>query len=358
MDSILNVFKNIRAEGCVTIMLNTHRTAPDNLADHIELKRLLQTAEDRIRVDYSKDKAFGDKLVKRIKDLAESIDHQHNLDSLILFVNQDVSEYTRLMISVEARVAIDDTFATRELVRAVQAESGYYVLVLSPQEARVIEAFNDKPITEIGSPFPYHNTHLYSTSKAELSNASRQTNLAGEFYNRVDKELNKVHKVHPLPVVICAEGSTYFEYLKVADNREVIIGQVNQNRIDHKAHHIVDSAWPLVKVFQEEKNAAKFSNLDKALSAGKYFVDINEILSNIRQGRGKTLFVKTDLFLPARMENGSITLVPPEERAKAGVVDDIVDELIEENFRFGGDVVFLKGDKLDPFNGIVLSARY
>jgi hypothetical protein len=40
------------------------------------------------------------------------------------------------------------------------------------------------------------------------------------------------------------------------------------------------------------------------------------------------------------------------------VVDDIIDEMIEENFRFGGDVVFLEGDALNKFNGMVLATRY
>jgi hypothetical protein len=358
MNTTIRSVKDVKAEGCVTILLNTHRTAPDNQADPIALKKLIQTAEDRVRADYHKDKGFGEKLVNRIKELAASIDHQHNLESLILFVNQDIAEYTRLPISVEPRVALDDTFTTRDLVRGMRAESGYYVLVLNPQEARLIEAFNDKPVGESGKPFPIHNQHLYSTNKAEVSNATRQSNLSAEFFNRIDKELLKAHKEHPLPVVICAEGSSYFEYMKIADKKEVIIGQVNQDRNGHKSNHIVEAAWPVVKKYMEEKNAARFSELDKAIGAGKYVVDINEILSAIRQGRGKTIFVNPSVFIPALLENDTITIVPSHERTKKGVIDDVVDELIEENFRFGGDVVFLEGDKLDVYHGLVLSTRY
>lgn len=358
MNNILKNIKDIKAEGCVTISLNTHRTSPDNQADRIALKNLIQTAENRIQADYYKDKALGDILLKRIKDLAASINHEHNLESLVLFVNQNVSEYTRLPIPIEPGVVIDDTFNTRNLIRALHIETGYYVLVLDQQQARLIEAYNDSVVSETGKPFPIHNNHLYSTNKAEISNASRQTNLVAEFFNRIDKEVNKIHREHPLPVIVSAEGSSYFEYLKIADNRESIIGQINENRSEHKAHHIVNAAWPLVKTYMKEKNAARFSELDKALVSGKYFVDLNEIWTAIRQGRGKTIFVKTDLFLPALIENDIITPVPAYERAKKGVIDDIVDEFIEENFRFGGDVVFLEGDKLEPYNGLVLSTRY
>jgi hypothetical protein len=358
MDSIIKTVKDIKAEGCVTILLNTHRTAPDNQADPIALKKLIQTAEDRLRADYHKEKWFGEPLVQRIKDLAASIDHQHNLESLVLFVNQDIAEYTRLPISVEPRVAIDDNFTTRDLIRAMHAEAGYYVLVLNPMEASLIEAFNDQPVAEYGKPFPYKNVHLFSTNKAEGSNATKQSTLAAEFYNRIDKELMKVHQAHPLPVVICAEGSSYFEYIKVADRKEVIIGQVNADRVGHKSFHIVQAAWPVVKEYMEKKNAERFNELDKAVGAGKVVVDLNDILSTIRQGRGKTIFVKPGHFVPALLENDSITIVASHERTKKGVVDDIVDELIEENFRFGGDVVFLDDARLDAYNGMVLSTRY
>lgn len=358
MDALLKKLKDIRTEGCVTILLNTHRTAPDNQADPIALKKLVQEAEDRLKADYHKEKWFSTPLIQKIKDLAAGIDHQHNLESLALFVNPDIAEYTRLPITVTPRVAIDDSFATRDLVRAMHAEAGYYVLVVNPQEARLIEAYNDRPVAEHKKPFPIHNQHLYSTNKAELSNATKQSKLEAEFLNRIDKELMKVHREHPLPVVICAEGSTYFEYLKVADRKEIIIGQVNDDRTSHQALHIVQAAWKVVKANLDTVNAGRFSELDKAMGAGRVVFDLNEILAAIRQGRGKTIFVKPDLFIPAVLEGDAISVAESYERTHKGVVDDIIDELIEENFRFGGDVVFLEGDKLDPFKGIALSTRY
>jgi hypothetical protein len=39
-------------------------------------------------------------------------------------------------------------------------------------------------------------------------------------------------------------------------------------------------------------------------------------------------------------------------------VDDLVDEMIEKNLDFGGDAVFVHGDELAPYNGLVLVTRY
>lgn len=161
MNITLKELKDIVSENCVSIILNTHRTSPDNKKDVLTLKNLIKEAEERLLANENKRDA--QKLVQRLLDLEAKIDHSQNLESLILFVNENIAEYTRLPVSVDNRVIIDDTFATRDLIRALHQEINYYVLVVSRQKTRLIEAFNDKVVREIGNPFPIENTQLYST---------------------------------------------------------------------------------------------------------------------------------------------------------------------------------------------------
>ncbi len=357
MNIKLKELKDITSESCVTIILNTHRTSPDNKKDSLTLKNLIKEAEERLFADENKRDAK--QLVERLKDLESQIDHSHNLESLIIFVNEDVAEYTRLPIAVENRVVVDHSFATRDLVRALHLEANYYVLVLSQQKVRLIEAFNDKIVSEIGNPFPIENTQFYSTNKAELSNASKQTNLVAEFFNRVDKEVNKVRKENPLPVLICTEESNYHEYLKIADQKQSIFDTyLNKNRVDEKAHAIVTEAWAIVKDYTVEKNNARKQELKTAVSQNKFLSDTNEIWKAIKQGRIQTLFIEQGKFQPAIWENDQIQYVSDGLRDKKEVVDDIYDELIELNMNYGGDVVFLPKGELSDFNGFGAITRY
>lgn len=357
MNIKLKELKDIISESCVTIILKTHRTSPDNKKDSLTLKNLIKEAEERLFADEKKRDAK--QLVERLKDLESQIDHNHNLESLILFVNEDVAEYTRLPIAVENRVVIDHTFATRDLVRALHFEANYYVLVLSQQKVRLIEAFNDKIVAENENPFPIENTQFYSTNKAELSNASKQTNLIGEFFNRVDKEVNKVRKDNPLPVLICTEESNYHEYLKIADQKQSIFDTyLNKNRLDEKAHAIVTEAWTIVKDYTVEKNNARKQELKTAVSQNKFLSDTNEIWQAIKQGRVQTIFIEQDNFQPALWENDQIQYVSDNLRDRKEVVDDIYDELIELNMNYGGDVVFLPKGELSDFNGFGAITRY
>ncbi len=357
MKTTLKRLRDAISENCITIILNTHRTSPDNKKDPIALKNLIKEAESRLFADESKRDA--QQLVQRLLNLEAQIDHNYNLESLILFVNEDIAEFVRLPVSVEERVIIDDTFATRDLLRAIHLNTNYYILVLGKQKARLIEAFNDKVVAEIGEPFPILNTKFYSTNRAEQSNAPRQTNLLAEFFNRIDKEVNKVRKENPLPVMICTEESNYYEYLKIADQRQSIFDVfLNQSSLEAKAHHIVDEAWEILQKYSIEKNHARKEELKKAVGSGNFLSDVNDIWQAIFQGKVQTLFIEENLFQPGLMERNKITLVPESQRNVKGVVDDIYDEMIEANMDFGGDVVFLPKGELPKFDGFGAITRY
>lgn len=355
MRDILKRVKNVYQEGCVTIMCNTHRTHPENASDPIKLKNLIKTAEERLHNDY--DKRFVWPIMEKLNDLAEKIDHNHNLESLVIFANSDFVDYVRLPIAVEDRVVIDETFATRDIVRAMHQQSAYYILVLSRQTARLIEAYNDKVVEEKKGVFPIENKQR-ETEKVILSMAKGQDNLIEEFFNRVDKIVLEEIKNNPMPILLATETRNFDHYMKIADRKDLIIGHINRNRDDEKPHHIVPDAWQVVLAHYKQKNAARIAELHKAVSEGKFVSDYAEIWRTIQEGRGQTLFVKQGHFQPALLVDNEIMIVEKHERDQKGIVDDIIDEMIEQNFAFGGDVVFMEGDELNKFQNLALTTRY
>lgn len=355
MNTTLEKLKNIVSENCITIILETHRTLPDNEKDPLLLKNLIKETEKRLLKNNSGNVVRN--LIERINKLAENIDHRHNKDSLILFVNEDVAEYIRLPLAVTDRVVIDKTFATRDLVRALHRETSYYILLLSRNEARLIEAFNDKVVDEVDKSFPVDNADLNPVQRSESAIGNRQTNLSREFFNRVDKQLNDVQKENLLPVIICTDESNYADFLKVSDRKERIVGKLFGNRMNEKPHHVVEAAWPVMQELVKEKNNQRLAELQKAVSSSNVLMDFNEIWQAVNIGKGKTLFVKQGYFQPAKIENNHIELVSPGNSDNANV-DDIIDEMIEKNLQFDGDTVFIKGNELEKFNGLALVTRY
>lgn len=357
MNIELKTLKSIVADPCITIIMNTHRTRPDNARDPITLKNLVKEAETRLLNDYDKRKARA--LIERLNELASSIDHNQNLESLALFVNEEISQYMRFPIEVVDRCIIDQTFATRDLIRTLHKETSYYILVLNRQKARLLEAYNDKFVREFSGNFPVENEHFNTTDRVDLSISSKSDRLLAEFFNIVDKEVNKVRKSNPLPVLICTDESNYSAYLEVADEKDSLIDAFfNTDGSDGNVHTIVGKAWEIMRELVRENIAARKAELKKAVNQNKFLSDVNEIWRGITEGRVQTLFVEQGLFQPAIIENRHITFVDEDDRTKKDVIDDIYDELIEENLKYGGDVVFLPPGELEKFKGFGAITRY
>lgn len=356
MKNILKKLEKVASENCVTILLQTHRTTPDNEQDPILLKNLVRDAETRLLADL--DKREANAIIEKIKTLANSIDHKLNLESLVLFVNENIAEFVRLPIHVENRVVIDETFATRDLMRALNSEHSYYVLVLNRDKARLIEAFNDRVTKEIKTGFPITNDNLHPSKTSEAAIAARQSNLQREFFNNVDKSLVEVLKQKNLPVIIHTEESNYSEYLKIADRKDSIVANVSGDRLSDKDHYIIDEVWPTAEKLNEKRKEGRIAELKAAASSNKFLTDYNDIWSALENGNGKTIFVRRGFFQPAKINNGSIELVSQEDATKAGVVDDIIDEMIEKILNIGGDAVFLEEEDLKQYQGLVLITRY
>ncbi len=358
MNKLLKKVKNIQGEACVTIICNTHRTHPENEGDSLRLKNLVKNAEERLYTDY--EKRFVWPIMEKLNKAVDEIDHRENLESLLIFVNPEMIEFTRLAVNVTDRVVIDDTFATRDLVRAEHEQEAYYALVLSRNTARLIEALNDKSVAEIKGNFPYKNKTLYNTDKQERSTAGSDEKLIEEFFNRVDKEVDAAIKNHPLPVMIIAEERNYTHYMEVANNKDIYMGYLNKNRGDEEAkiHHIIDDVWPEVQKINRKRNAERIEELGRAVGSGKFLSDINDVWKAILEGRGKTLFVRKGYFKPGIISGNEIKLVDKLDRDQKGVCDDVIDEMIEHNLSFGGDTVFLSGDELEKFQNVALISRY
>jgi hypothetical protein len=355
MNTVLNRIKDVYQEACVSLILPTHRTRPDNEKDPVLLKNLIKEAEERLLQQFDRKRVRA--IVEKLNSLSHSIDHQQNLDSLLLFANEDIAEYTRLAVEAKARVVIDHTFATRDIIRALHQESAYYILVLSRQQARLIEAYNDRVVKEADDIFPLSNT-IYTTDRAQLSTNKGKDILTEEFFNQVDKQLWEATAAHRLPVIVATESRNFTYFLKITDHKGLILGHIQRNRDDEKAHHIVPDAWKEVHKIVRKRNQERLVELNKAESAQKLMTDFNDIWDAIRQGRGRTLFVKRGYHQAALLKDGKLTLLDDIRTAEPGLVNDIIDEMIDQHRRFGGDTVFVEGNDLDTHQGLALILRY
>ena len=132
----LNQLQSLTKVPALSILLPTHRTFPDNKQDPILVKNLVDEATNRLSQEFSTREL--EPLLKRLETLVSEIDYPHTLNGLALYVSHDFAKLYYLPFSVPARVVIDQTFATRDLVYGMRRSLRYWVLLLSQASTRLL----------------------------------------------------------------------------------------------------------------------------------------------------------------------------------------------------------------------------
>ncbi len=351
----LRALQAIESEPCVSILLTTHRTHPDNAQDPINLKNLVAQAEERLLKDY--DKRHVTSVLEHINKAVADMDHMSNLEGLALFANNDMAQVVKLNIPVTDRVIVDHNFATRDLLRDLQGGAHYYILTVSGHKSRLIEAFRDQVVVEYGAQhvFPIENRQ-YSTHAAERTQSGVEENLMKEFCNRVDKAMKEVREVQALPIIVAGDERSIEFMLAVVDDPSAYIGSIIGSPDELKGHELAAKASVEVERLMAERRANALELISSAQSAGKLSEDIGDIHRAVQEGRGGTLYIEEGYFQPARIDGDTITL--KDDPTEAGVIDDVIDELAENTLKFGGHVVFLPPGSLKDYRKVCLVLRY
>ncbi|MDQ2719340.1 MAG: hypothetical protein M3Z26_06200 [Bacteroidota bacterium] len=146
-----NTLANIASEKnnhCVTISLNTHRTHPDNIPDVIQLKKLLNEAEERVIAEFGKRPVK--ELLGKIETVVNEIDSNYNLDSLHIFLSNDTNEIIKSPWPIqENTVHISGTFSIKPLIKQFNRTENYLILLLSQSRVKLLHAINDVSDVEL-----------------------------------------------------------------------------------------------------------------------------------------------------------------------------------------------------------------
>lgn len=354
--TFIKKIKSIKANPAVTIYMKTNRTFPENSKDIINLKNLIVETEKRLKKEYNEDVAK--QIIKKLKDFASGIDHNYNLDSMIIFVSSDFIEFVRLPVKVKNNVIIDNKFATKVLIRALLQSENYYVMCISRKIIRLIEAVNDTAVNEINDgTFPIQNESYVDTDDIRKAWGNIYDNYAKEFFSKADKQFTKYYKINPRPLVLAGDIRNISYYKEITRNKNNVIGQIEGNYDNTKDHEIAKRAYEtVIKPYSNQVQEKFLEEINVALKENKLLVDINDIYNAARDGKGFKLFVEKNYVQPVKIENNRILL--KDNPTGSDVIDDVVNEIIDLVNKSKGNVMFMNPNQLKEFNKIVLISRY
>lgn len=356
----VRILQTIRANPALSILLPTHRTSPENRQDPIRLKNLVNEASERLKAEYPMQELRP--LFAQLDNVLESIDLNYALDGLAIFVNRDFGRKFDLPFSVKPRVVVDETFATRDLVYAMNRSPRYWVLALSEQDTRLLEGTRDSLIEVKEHGFPMR--HSGPGGDAPLPNAP-EINVSAlrderhrQFFRQVDQAFGAVAKQDDLPLVLVGVDRYLAFFREVSQHGSKILTTLAGNHDKTTPHDLGKLLWEPVQAALKEERRAKMDALEAAVGARKFVSGVGEVWRYAHDGRGEQLLVEEHFYFPATVDESGRHIQPAEDASAPGVIDDAVDEIIEAVLKQGGKVSFVEDGTLDQHQRISLILRY
>ncbi len=339
---------------CVSVIIRTHTTHPENQKDDTQLRNQFKEVERRLTAENVDKRIFG-AIMHDLNFLAEEIDHQFNSEGLILFVSQNHRSWHRVGFPVDDRVIIDETFATRDLVRQVLDSKRYRILTLSDKAIRLFKGYDRQLIETRYKHFPADISGMLSHHRGEGNEKDKRK----ELLNRIDKDFQDVIRTEPLPLVLMGTEQNISAFKSVSDRTDRITAEITGNFDDtpHKliAEQAVDALGD-VKAYLHQQH---LDELGEAVGANSYASGIQQVWRGAFKANGRKLFVENS-YKQAGIVVGGIDgyeLEFVDDHTAPGVIDDLVDEAIEEVLKYGGEVAFMPDGSLEKHNRIALILR-
>lgn len=356
----IHLLQQMKGYPSLTITLPTHRSSPENRQDPIRVKNLVEQATNRLLAEFSKREIAP--LLDRLEKLIQGIDFRYTLDGLALFANRDFARAVQLPFSLKERVHIDETFFTRDLVFAMNRTPRYWVLVLSEKPTRLYEATRDNLIEIQDGGFPL--THEGPGGEQSLpggfgiKKSAYRDEYHRKFFRQVDNAFKPFLADDPLPIVVVGVDRFLAFFDEVTDNKSSVLVAVKGSHDKTSAYELGELIWPQVKEALAEQRQQVLSELDAAIGARKSVSTIDEVWRFAKEGRGHLLLVEEDFHFPAKLDESGGHLLPADDLAASGTMDDAVDQIVEMVLSKQGRVVFLNNGQLAEHQRIALILRY
>lgn len=358
--AVIRILQSMRGFPAVSVLLPTHRTAPENRQDPIRLKNLISEAGDRLAAEAPRPSA--EMVVHRLEALAGEIDFRYTWKGLALFANPDFAARYDLPFAPESRVAVGDTFAIRDLVFAFNRTPRYRVLVLSEKPTSLYSGSAEGLLEVLSHGFPMIHEGPGGVAPLPggfgISKEAYADDMHRQFFRQVDAGLSRIQSEDYLPIVVIGVDRYQAFFQEVSKNSFWVAGRVLGNHDRKPPHELAKLAWPIVEQHLRSERKKVLARLEEAVGKHQHASGLVEVWRQVNEGRGDTLIVEEGYRQPARIDASGLGLLLESDPAGPGVIDDAIDELIQSILGKGGRVVFVEDGLLGVHQRVALIRRY
>lgn len=345
---------------CLTMLLPTHRHAPGSAQDPIRFRNLLRKARGLVAEATAGDEAST--VLSPVEALDEAPLWRGQLDGLAVYSAPGCFRRFHLPMPVPELCVVADSFHVRPLVRFLQANRRYFVLVLGQKEVRLWEgtSFGLGPVEvdglpgsleeALGAPVPGPGLQAHSSGSATVYHGGGgpregREQEVGRFFRAVDRAVWPVLRDERAPLVLAGPQEwlpLYGESSRYPFTREEGVAGSFEGASAESLHQ---AAWPVARAAFEEEERRLLSDYDRAAGSSRATDVLTEVAKAAVRGRVHRLFVQRDrlLFGSLDPETGAIVL---HGRQEGPSDDDVLDDVAEAVLARGGEVLEVGVDRM------------
>ncbi|MEP1124864.1 MAG: hypothetical protein ABJH68_13355 [Ilumatobacter sp.] len=334
--TLLDHLQQMRSYPSITILMNTRPGSTFGNSDLARARELLTTARGRLDTLIDEDPT---PLLDSVEQHVDQRVGQRSTHALAICVSHEYQAAVLLGGTVEERVVIDVTFATRDLVADLHRTVVFQVLTVSDSVARRFAGDRQRLIEERSDQWPLQ----------------RDDDLSDTLWSQtVTAAARDSYTSHRVPTVTAGVDRSTKRVLDTADLD--VIGHVSGNHDRTAAGGLHTLVWPIVLDWKRLGQTRALEELDDARSSKRYAAGVGEIWPLAEDGRVEHLLVEDDFRFAARIDDNG--LLHPTDDDHRDVTDDVVDELIEAVLAHGGRTTIVDSTTLEQCGHVAAVLRY
>ncbi|MCK7593470.1 hypothetical protein [Pseudomarimonas salicorniae] len=370
-----------RSPRCVSLFLPTARSGEGVRQAPIHLKNLLAEADRHLQARGLKPHESEAALAPAVALIDDAPFWEHQREGLALFLNAEGLRSYSLPISFEPLAVVADAFEILPLLPLLALGDRFYILALSRNQVRLLEATHDS-VVELEVPdMPRSQAEALAHDDREQSlqfhtgasgnGGARPAIFHGQggsddtekldlyrFFQQVDRALSRFLANEQAPMVLASVNYQQALYREANHYARLIEPGIDGNPDSLANETLRDRALPLVEpVFREAEREAK--DRLAALADSKRAIDsIEKLVPAAYWGRVDTLFVERDQHVWGQFDPtaNKVYLSDPDEVAPGDY--DLLDLAVRRTLAKGGTVFALSGEHMPAGSPAAAIGRY
>ncbi len=274
---------------------------------------------------------------------------------LVICVSQAVQRTFRLPQPVRPRVAVEPTFATRDVLHALHRTPPHLLLLLEGMGAQLYRGFADTLVPVAGSAFPLQH-RLPALGALQAGDEQLE-----DFLAQVDRELGRVREHVPAPLVVAGAPGSVAALLRRGRNLERLAGVLTGADV-RSPEKLYAAAHASIAEYLRSREEEALLALEDAFGSSPESVrsGIDACWDAAEHGSPRFLLVEEGFQCPAVVTASGprrIDALRVRVPEAGDVRHDLVDDLIEIVIRRGGWVAFARNGALAAHHRVCLVTR-